>query len=174
MSFKMKQKLFFLLLLLPILGIAQENPFEAYKARWINKPTPDFRFKDISGKEFFISDLQGKVILLNFWFTNCSGCRAEYAGLQTLKNRFSDQSKVAFLSLATDEKEKLKAFLQKNPLNFQHMAESYDIGGIIYGVLGYPTNIILDQKGLIRHIKIGGSAQSADDLEYEMKLLLKN
>lgn len=140
----------------------------------IGQLAPDFKFKDISGKSFMLSDLKGKVVLMNCWFINCSGCRVEYPGLQTLKARFKDQSKVVFLSLPLDGKELLLSFLKKNPLNFQHMAASGDISQGTYGVLGYPTNFIIDQNGLIQHIKIGGSTQSADDIEFEMKEMLKN
>ncbi len=139
----------------------------------IGQLAPDFKFKDISGKSFMLSDLKGKVVLMNCWFINCSGCRVEYPGLQTLKARFKDQSKVVFLSLPLDGKELLLSFLKKNPLNFQHMAASGDISQGTYGVLGYPTNFIIDQNGLIQHIKIGGSTQSADDIEFEMKEMLK-
>lgn len=139
----------------------------------IGQLAPDFKFKDISGKSFMLSDLKGKVVLMNCWFINCSGCRVEYPGLQTLKARFKDQSKVVFLSLPLDGKELLLSFLKKNPLNFQHMAASGDISQGTYGVLGYPTNFIIDQNGLIQHIKIGGSTQSADDIEFEMKKMLK-
>jgi peroxiredoxin len=152
---------------------AQENPFEAYKTKMVGQLAPDFKFKDISGKEFMLSDLKGKVVLMNCWFINCSGCRIEYPGLQTLKARFKDQSKVVFLSLALDGKELLQNFLKKNPLNFQHMAAAGDISQGTYNALGFPSNFIINQEGKISHIKIGGSPQSADDIEYEMKELLK-
>lgn len=169
----MQKNIICLFIVLSSIGISfGQNPYENYKTKWVGKPAPDFRFIDISGKEEWLSDMKGKVVLLNFWFTNCSGCRIEYPGLQTLKNRFRDSSKVEFLSIATDQKEKLMAFLQKNPLNFRHMANAYEISEVVYGVLGYPTNIIIDQEGIIRHIKIGGSPQSADDIEYEMNVLL--
>lgn len=151
---------------------AQQNPYEVYKQKWTNQPAPDFKAKTIENRVFYLSDFRGKVVLLNFWFTTCSGCKIEYPGLQILKNRFSSHQEVVFLSLATDSEEKLKTFLLKNPLNFTHIANAMTIAEV-YGVLGYPTNLIIDKNGIIRHIKIGGSAQSADDIEYEMKLLLK-
>ncbi len=153
-----------------------QNPYEAYKAKWLGKLAPDFKFVDISGKSFFLSDLKGKVVLLNCWFINCSGCRAEYPGLQNLKNRLQKQNKadqIVLLSLALDGKELLQEYLKKMPLNFYHMAAAGDISQGTYGALGFPTNFIIDQKGNISHIKIGGSAQSADDIEYEMLQLLK-
>ncbi len=154
----------------------EENPYEAYKVKWIGKPAPDFKYKDINGKEFFLSDLRGKVVLMNCWFIHCSGCRIEYPGLQNLKNRLEKQHKadqIVLLSLALDAKEQLQEYLKKMPLNFFHMADAGEITQGTFGALGFPTNLIIDQNGIIRHIKLGGSPQSADDIEYEMLQLLK-
>ncbi len=154
----------------------EENPYEVFKAKWIGKPAPDFRYTDINGKAFLLSDLKGKVVLMNCWFINCSGCRIEYPGLQNLKNRLQKQGKadkIVLLSLALDGKSDLQAFLKKMPLDFYHMADAGEISQGTYGALGFPTNFIIDQKGNISHIKIGGSPESADDIEYEMLQLLK-
>lgn len=154
----------------------EENPYEAFKAKWLGKPAPDFKYTDINGTAFLLSDLKGKVVLMNCWFINCSGCRIEYPGLQNLKNRLQKQNKadkIVLLSLALDSKEALKDFFKKMPLDFYHMAEAGEISQGTYGALGFPTNFIIDQKGIIRHIKIGGSPESADDIEYEMLQLLK-
>jgi peroxiredoxin len=173
-------KKYFILLIINLLSFSvfaqEENPYEAFKTKWIGKPAPDFRYKDINGKEFLLSDLQGKVVLLNCWFINCSGCRVEYPGLQNLKNRLQKQGKtdkIMLLSLALDGKKELETFLKKMPLDFYHMANASEISQGIYGALGFPTNFIIDQKGIIQHIKMGGSPQSADDIEYEMLQLLK-
>jgi peroxiredoxin len=173
-------KRYFILLIISFLSFPtlaqEENPYEAFKAKWIGKPAPDFKYKDIDGKEFLLSDLKGKVVLLNCWFINCSGCRVEYPGFQNLKNRLQKQNKadkIELLSLALDSKEALQEFFKTMPLNFHHMANAGEISQGIYGALGFPTNFIIDQKGVISHIKIGGSTQSADDIEYEMLQLLK-
>ena len=154
----------------------EENPFELYKAKWIGKPIPELVLKDIYGKEIKTTDLKGKVFLLNMWFIGCPGCKVEYPGLQTLKKRFVDAKKVdkvEFFSLALDTKENLVDFLKKNPLDFIQIPNTESISRVKFNVLGFPTNIIVDKNGIIRHIKIGGSAQSADDIEYEMLQLLK-
>lgn len=155
----------------------EENPYEAFKLKWVGKPAPDFIYKDISGKEFLLSDLKGKVVLINCWFINCSGCRVEYPGLQNLKNRLQKQNKadkIVLLSLALDSKEALQDFFKKMPLDFNyHMANASEISQGAFGALGFPTNFIIDQKGIISHIKIGGSPESADDIEYKMLQLLK-
>lgn len=174
---RLTKSLFLILFFVNFSFSQSENPYETYKSKMIGQLAPDFKFTDVlSGKEFFISDLKGKVVLLNMWFINCPGCKVEYPGLQNLKRRLTAQRKidnVVLLSLALDEEEKLKEFFKKNPLDFYNMANTDDICRGMYNVLGFPTNFILDKNGIIRHIKIGGSAQSADDIEYEIIQLLK-
>ena len=170
------KKIIFLILISSKIFAQEDNPYELYKANLIGKPAADFKFKDISGKVFLLSDLKGKVVLLNMWFVGCSGCQLEYPGLTHLKSRLKAQKKddkIVLLSLALDGKESLQNYLKKNPLDFQHMAEAGDISQGTYKALGFPTNIIIDKSGIIRIIKIGGSPQSADDIEYEMLQLLK-
>lgn len=150
-----------------------ENPYEQYKVKWKNKEVPNFKATTIEGKTVELKKLRNKIVLLNFWFTNCSGCKLEFPGLQTLKARFKTTDDVVLISIANDNESILTNFLKTNPLDFEHIANGKPIADEKFQVLGYPTNIIIDKSGIIKHIKIGGSKQSADDIEYEIKQLLK-
>lgn len=151
-----------------------QNPYEEYKRIWKGKALPEINLQAIDNQLINSETIKGKVVLLNFWFTSCPGCKVEYPGLQTLKERFKNQEEVVFISIANDEAAYLENFLKKNPLDFQHVASEKAIADNYFKVLGYPTNIIVDQNGVVQHVKIGGSRQSADDIKYEMKVLLKN
>lgn len=170
----MKSAFYVVMLAIMTFSAAAQNPYEEYKRNWKGKEMPLVQFETINNQIFTNQKLKGKVVLLNFWFTSCPGCKIEYPGLQTLKKRFRNQDDVVFISIANDPVASLTEFLNKNPLDFEHVASGKPIADNIFGVLGYPTNIIVDQNGVVQHIKIGGSPQSADDIEYEMKLLLKN
>lgn len=169
----MKTLIIFFSFVTAITAFAQ-NPYEEYKRNWKGKALPEINLQTIDNQLINNETLKGKVVLLNFWFTSCPGCKVEYPGLQTLKERFKNQGEVVFISIANDDAAYLENFLQKNPLNFKHVASGKQIADNYFKVLGYPTNIIVDQNGVVQHVKIGGSPQSADDIEYEMKLLLKN
>jgi peroxiredoxin len=169
------KNLFLSLLLVTVTSTAfAQNPYEKYKRNWKGKQLPDISLVTLDNQQLDNKSLRGKVVLLNFWFTSCPGCKVEYPGLQTLKERFQDQEEVVFISIANDDAAYLENFLKKNPLNFNHIASGKPIADKSFKVLGYPTNIIVDQNGIVQHVKIGGSPQSADDIEYEMKMLLKN
>ena len=85
--------------MISLTGFSQnENPYEAYKTKWNGKSAPNFKATTIIGEEIELNELKNKVVLLNFWFTTCSGCKLEYAGLQTLKDRFRNQDEVILVS----------------------------------------------------------------------------
>src|SRR5262245_60355070 len=52
---------------------------------------PEFTFKDQSGKEFSLSQLRGKVVLVNFWATFCPPCIDEMPSLQLLQRRMANK-----------------------------------------------------------------------------------
>ena len=50
----------------------------------LNKPAPDFTLKDLTGKKWRLSQLKGKTVVLNFWFTTCPPCIQEIPDLNEL------------------------------------------------------------------------------------------
>lgn len=55
------------------------------------KPAPDFKLKDLSGKEVTLSDFKGHPLLLNFWGTYCAPCKIEMPWLQELSQKYAPQ-----------------------------------------------------------------------------------
>src|ERR1700724_3401066 len=66
---------------------------------------PEFTLKDLSGKTWAVADLQGKVVLVNFWATWCPPCRKEMPDLDALYSKFKDQG---FVVLAISDEEAAK------------------------------------------------------------------
>lgn len=117
---------------------------------------PDFSMTNIDGQTFELSDLKGDVVVLNFWFMACPPCIAEIPALNDVSEMFSDQD-VRFIGLASDTKDKLeKKFFTKHEFKFETIP---DADGIVMHTLkskwGYPTTMILDKEGIIRHIFTG-------------------
>jgi thiol-disulfide isomerase/thioredoxin len=62
-------------------------------------PVADFALKDLSDKTVRLSDFKGKVVLLNFWTTWCTGCLAEIPDLIELQKRNPEQFVLLGISL---------------------------------------------------------------------------
>lgn len=74
---------------------------------------PEFRLKDLEGRERSLSEFKGKTVLIHFWASWCEPCRQEFPALSRLSREYRDRGLVV-LGVAGDSKERVKAF-QREP-----------------------------------------------------------
>jgi len=73
---------------------------------------PDFTAYTQDGKAYTLSDMKGKVVVIDFWFTGCIPCRAEMPYFDRLAETFKDRP-VQFLSVSLDTGDQLMALWKK-------------------------------------------------------------
>jgi thiol-disulfide isomerase/thioredoxin/tetratricopeptide (TPR) repeat protein len=137
----------------------------------VNKPAVQFALKDVEGKTIKLSDLKGKVVVVDFWATWCGPCKMSFPTLQKVYEKYKSHPQVAIYALDTwenvggKEKEELvKKFLADNKYTFPVL---YDEGMVDkYGVEGIPTKFIIDKKGEIAFKSVGFN--NADEMMSEL------
>lgn len=115
--------------------------------------SPSVEFKDIEGKYYSIKDLEGKVVVLNFWFIGCPPCRKEIPSLNKLKKKFIGKN-VVFFSITDDSIDELKEFLDSYILDFIHISDRTLAKK--FGVICFPTNVIINKNSKIIFYESGG------------------
>jgi len=70
----------------------------------LNAAAPDFRLKDMSGKDVTLSSLKGKVVVLDFWATWCVPCHENFPAVQKVVDHYKNDQNVVFLFIDTREK----------------------------------------------------------------------
>jgi len=122
---------------------------------------PDFTAKTVDGKNIRLTDLKGKVVVLNFWFIACAPCHAEAPALKKIAAQFSKDD-VVFISIARETEDDLKKYLADNTFFSTNIADkSSDINKGIYHVFGFPTTLVIDKQGKIKYYTLGGSTSEA-------------
>jgi thiol-disulfide isomerase/thioredoxin len=134
------------------------------------KPSLNFQLPDISGKKVAMSDLKGKIVLVDVWATWCVPCRAEIPHLKKLEEELG--LNVVFVSISVDKKEdreKWTKFVEKEQLGgiqlFAGEDKSFDD---FYKVNAIPRFMVFDKEGKIVDV------DAARPSEPELKTLLYN
>jgi thiol-disulfide isomerase/thioredoxin len=127
----------------------------------------NFTLKDIDNKDVKLASLKGKVILLDFWATWCGPCKQEIPGYIALQKKYG-ADKLAIVGMSVDQAgpDVVKAFIEKNQLNYQIVMADEAVQTAFGGFEAIPTTFLIDQTGQIRDRKMG----SEETEEYEKKI----
>jgi peroxiredoxin len=125
----------------------------------IGQPAKDFTVKLTSGETFTLSKQKGKVVLLDFWGTRCKPCIKELPNLRTYYQSFKDKGfDIVSISL-DDDKVKLGAFLETQPMPWKTVFSGYgwnDDTARLYEISWIPSLWLVDKKGILRYFDIRG------------------
>ena len=118
----------------------------------IGQPAPDFIMNDGDGNPVSLSSLQGKYLLVDFWASWCSPCRAENPNVVANYNQYKDMG-FDVLGVSFDENgEKWQQAILDDGLIWTHVSDLKGWGnaaGKIYGIMSIPANVLLDPDGVI-------------------------
>ena len=116
-------------------------------ARPYHTPAPAFTLTDLNGQTYSLAALRGKVVVLNFWFIKCAYCQEEMPALKQLTADYRANPNVVFLSLARDDAAKLRQYVaEKGDFGFAILPMPKEVASR-FAIGGYPTTIVIDQKG---------------------------
>jgi len=170
----MRYALFFLIVLaLPLLGISQPVAKGIDTAPDVGRYAPEFKLTDINGKRVALSDLRGKVVLLNFWATWCGPCRAEMPSLGNLYEALKGKGFVV-IAVSVDTSEKpVKPFVSEKRISFPVlMDKDKEVAFDQYGVFGLPTSFLIDRRGVIVEKFMGERDWGSSDIKNKVLRLL--
>ena len=126
-----------------------------------DQAAPDFSLSDLSGNVTTLSELRGKVVLLDFWAIWCPPCRMSLPFLVRLQEKYGEKGFV-ILGVSLDDpnrttNEYMLKFKEKFKINYKILRADKQILENYFGTStpAIPTHFIIDRKGRIRN-KIEG------------------
>ena len=137
------------------------------------KTARDFEFI-LDGKLTHLSDLRGKVVVLNFWATWCPPCVEETPALNTLQSQIAPQGGVVLGISLDDDASAYEQFLKDNHVTFPTYRDTTKKIAANYGTHMYPETYLIDRQGKIARKIIGQQAwDEGDILLYVQSLLIQ-
>jgi peroxiredoxin len=124
---------------------------------------PAFTLPDLSGTEVDLADLQGRVVVLNFWASWCPPCRAEMPAFEQAFRRYEDQGLVVLTVNAAyqDPLDDMQAFLEPLAPSFPILRDTNGAVNRLYAITSLPTTFFIGRDGTIRDLVIGGPLTEA-------------
>lgn len=125
---------------------------------------PDFTVQTVKDKAMKLSDLKGKIVILDFWATWCGPCLASMPGLEEIYKQIKGQNVVVFSVNVFDAKDPFDAWIEKNAGLKYSFTFGFDpagrdnkksIASTKYGVSGIPTMYIIGKDGKIKANLVG-------------------
>jgi peroxiredoxin len=140
------------------IGRAQENNNQVEIGLKEGNKAPDFQLSTLDGTEMKLSDLQGKVVFLNFWATWCPPCKEELPHMQKFyQEKGNNEVEILAVNLTTAERNSngLEKFVKDYGLTFPVLLDNKGEIGKTYQAYTIPTSYLIDKEGIIRKKLIG-------------------
>ncbi|WP_354335676.1 TlpA disulfide reductase family protein [Pedobacter sp. CG_S7] len=142
----------------------------------INDSASEFTVEMINAEKITLSNLKGKVVLVNYWATWCAPCLMEFAEIpKKVLEPFKDKNFV-FIPISIGES---KETVQKKMSEMKKYGVNFNVGidpskkiWNKYATGAIPKSFIIDQNGIIKYISRGNSDGNVDKLATEIRNLL--
>jgi peroxiredoxin len=169
-----------------MLGVGYLNAAEPSAIRTViqpvrdRKPAPAFGLEDAAGRKVRLSDYRGKVVLLDFWATECGGCVREMPAFMDLARAFRNKGLATVgvsvdilyenLKNAQEGWSRVKPFIKTHKVNYPILMGD-DQATKDYDIQALPLTYLIDRRG--RVVAIYGGMVDKDNLEANIQTVLK-
>lgn len=117
---------------------------------------PDYTAVTLDGDTIRAAELEGRVVVVNFWATWCGPCRLEMPSLQSLhEDRAEDGVVVLGLSTDVGSERPIREYVHERGVTFPIARATAEHRRVFGGIAGIPTTFLIDRDGVLRHRVVG-------------------
>jgi len=132
----------------------------------------EFELVDLAGRTVRLSDLRGRVVLVNFWATWCAPCREEMPALGTLATDLGPRGLAVIAVNYKEAKPAIEAFLREAKLTIPVLLDKDGKVAERYQVYALPATFVVNRRGMVVGMALGSRDWVGPDArDYLGKLL---
>jgi len=166
----MKQSL---LIKISVLGLCLIGPFILPQCAKEKKPSsalaPDFTLKTLDGQEITLSQLRGKIVLLDFWATWCGPCRESIPHFVQIYKIYRENGfEMIGLSVDKGDEGVVRRFIESMEIPYPIVIAPEEVVRN-YKVTAIPTTFLIDKEGKIRERIMGFNSAIAQEMTAKLK-----
>lgn len=133
------------------------------------KPAPDFTLQDADGNSLKLSDLRGKVVVVNFWATWCGPCALEIPWFIEFEQQYKSKGlEIVGISMDEDGWKAIKPYVAAKKMNYRILLGNDSVGQLYGGVDSLPTTFIIDRQGRLAfppHVGLPGKSEYLNEIQ---------
>jgi peroxiredoxin len=136
------------------------------------RKTPAFVLSDANGSPVRLSNYKGKVVVIDFWATWCTGCKVEIPWFMEFQEKYKSRG-LSTIGVAMDEEgwEKVRPYIKEHPFNYPVVAGDAAALAKTFNITGLPLTILIDRNGRIVDAHAG--VVDKDAWEQEVRAVLE-
>jgi cytochrome c biogenesis protein CcmG/thiol:disulfide interchange protein DsbE len=135
------------------------------------RTAPDFAL-DMNGRQTHLSDLRGKVVVLDFWATWCPPCVQEAPSLNALQQQIASQGGVVLGVSQDEDPDAYQKFLIEHGVNFPTFRDPEKKIPVAYGTVMIPEAYLISKDGKIAKKVVGPQDWTSPELISSVETLL--
>jgi thiol-disulfide isomerase/thioredoxin len=121
----------------------------------VHSVAPGFSLQDLNGQPLQLANYRGKIVLLNFWATWCTPCRAEIPHFEEFQDKYGSQGLQVIGISMDDDAKPVREFYQEFKMNYPVAVGNEKIAEAYGGVLGLPVTFLIGRDGRLAAKYIG-------------------